>query len=365
MITLRADNRKLLESTKYSFLVDNYSSGTLTIGVTNVEGFSTNNFVLLGNFGSENTEIMQVSSINTSTQEITFSAATKFPHSESTKATSLAYSKVRFFYTPTAVYNDIDPLTGYIDVQANDWFSMWDDELHSNGFGWFIFHNPITLQSSQPSNPIPYSGFALDTVKKLFDATLSLLNNKELKLVNHDDLYTWANEGYEKMRNELNMVNHEYGTEIRQTISILPGVSEYALPADFGDLMDIVDDRQFPIGLIPLSQMLEYTQQQVRYYIRGHYIGFVPIPTTSQTFMYSYITRAPRLSSYDDIIDLPDGGFYSLKDFLVYRAKLKTENPNAAGYFKIFTDGMNNMKIYAIKRDANSDSWSILPSANV
>lgn len=365
MITLRADNRKLLESTKYSFLVDNYPTGTLTMGITNTEGFATDSFVLLGNFGSENTEIMQVASVNVGAQEITFTTTTKLPHSESTKATVIPYSKVRFFYTPTPVYNDIDPLTGYIDVQANDWFTSYADENHSNGYGWFIFHNPITLQSSQPSNQIPYSGFSLNTVKKLFDATFSLLNNKELKLVNHDDLYTWANEGYEKMRNELNMVNHEYGTSVGIDITLLPGVAEYPLPTDFGDLMDIVDSRGWPIGLIPLSQLLSYTQQQIRYYIRGHYIGFSPTPSESQTIRYSYIARAPFLNSYDDIIDLPDGGFYALKDYLVYRAKLKTENPNAAGYLKIFNDEVGDMKTYSIKRDANSDSWGILPSANV
>src|ERR1035437_5994145 len=100
MITLRADNRKLLQGAKYSFLVDNYGWGVQTFGVTNVADFVANDFILLGNFGSENTEILQINSIDPNLHTLTVFSFLKLPHSESTKVTIIPYDKVRFFHTP-------------------------------------------------------------------------------------------------------------------------------------------------------------------------------------------------------------------------------------------------------------------------
>lgn len=367
MITLKADNRNLLDSTKYTFLSDNYSSGVVSLVVVNSVDISANTYILLGNLGSENTEIVQVNSVDSTTQTLSLAAATKFPHNESTKVTIINYNKIRFFHTTTTIYSDTTPLTGYLDIRANSWYTTHDDDSFSTGYGWFILYNSTTAVASQPSNAIPYVGFAKDTVQQLFEATYSLLNNKELTLISSSDIYIWANEGYEILRNYLNLANQEFNAQINQTISVLAGVSEYLLQDDFGDLVDIVDDVGSKIPWISLADIQSFTltKTQVSYYIRGKYIGFVPSPVANVTYKYIYLSRAPTLSSFGDIISLPDGGFYCLKDYVIYRAYLKTQNPNAAGYYKIFQDGMNNMKIFAIKRDANRDQWGIADWANV
>lgn len=367
MVTLKSDNRNLLDSTKYTFLSDNYSSGQSSIVVVNSVDISANSYILLGNIGSENTEIIQVSAVNSSTQTLTLGASTKFPHNESSKVTILNYNKIRWFRTTTTTYSDTTPLTGYLDIRVNQWFTAYDDEAFSTGYGWFIYYNSTTAIASLQSNPTPYTGFTRDTVQQLFEAAYSLLNNKELTLITQTDMYMWANEGYETLRNYLNLVNQEYAATGSTSIAVVSGTAEYALATDFGDLISIVDDLNVDIPWISLREVLSYgvIHSDARYYIRGAYIGFVPTPTASKTYSYSYLKRAPFLNSVDDTVDLPDGGFYCLKDFILYRAYLKTQNPNATGYYKIFQDGMSNMKIFAIKRDANKDQWGIADWANV
>ncbi len=367
MVTLKSDNRNLLDSTKYTFLSDNYSAGQSSIVVVNTVDISVNSYILLGNLGSENTEIVQVGAVNSTSQTITLITSTKFPHNESTKATIVNYNKIRWFRTTTTTYSDTNPLTGYLDIRVNQWYTTYDDETNSTGYGWFIYYNSTTAIASLQSNAIPYVGFTRDTVQQLFEATYSLLNNKELTLITQTDLYMWANEGYEILRNYLNLINTEYATSGSTSISIVSGKAEYALESDFGDLIAVVDDLNVAIPWISLTEVLSYsvTHSAVRYYIRGSVIGFVPTPDSSMTYSYSYIKRAPVLNSFDDTIDLPDGGFYCLKDFMLYRAYLKTQNPNAMGYYKIFQGGMDNMKIFSIKRDANKDQWGIADWANV
>jgi len=71
-ITLRADNRAIVKDGKYSYLLDNYSSGSTSVSIMNTEGFFHNSFVLIGNIGSENTEILQLNKVDANTGELTF-----------------------------------------------------------------------------------------------------------------------------------------------------------------------------------------------------------------------------------------------------------------------------------------------------
>lgn len=77
-IALRADNRSIIKDGKSSYLVDNYSSGASTISIGNTEGFFHNSFVVVGNIGSENTEILKVDTVDRNTGALTFSSFSDF-----------------------------------------------------------------------------------------------------------------------------------------------------------------------------------------------------------------------------------------------------------------------------------------------
>jgi hypothetical protein len=71
-VNLKADNRAITRDSKYSYLIDNYSSGSSAITITNAEGFFSNSYVVIGDVGSENTEILQIKKVNPTTKELTF-----------------------------------------------------------------------------------------------------------------------------------------------------------------------------------------------------------------------------------------------------------------------------------------------------
>jgi hypothetical protein len=114
---------------------------------------------------------------------------------------------------------------------------------------------------------------------------------------------------------------------------------------------------------------MHYVNGTIRYYIRGRYIGFVPTPGLFNTIpfgtcTYIYRSKGTRLTGLDDPVNLPDNGAYVLKDWMMYRACLKFQNPNAQVYYKAFNDGLNQMIVSSVHRDANLDSWKIAPWAN-
>ena len=196
------------------------------------------------------------------------------------------------------------------------------------------------------------------------------MNVSELKLVTVADKFSWLNEALAQMKNKLNLTNIEYFVSVPQTIAVVSGTSEYQLTDDFADIVSIADGENtttstgYNIPFISVPKVQDYKGDVVHYYLRGRYIGFVPKPTASATYYYRYRSKAVRVTGLHDYIDLPDNAFYTLKDWMLYRAGLKFKNPNASVYLQTFINSLNLYIQASVKRDANLDTWGITSSAN-
>lgn len=382
-ISLRADNRTLATNATFAYLVNNYSAGVSIITVANTDGFAVGNFILIAEFGQETAEIFRIGSINTTSGDIGLLNAdgstgfTVFAHAESTKVAVISYNQVRFYWTAATgtitdespTFDTSNPLSAWMDLEPSQWYTIYSDNAHSTGFGWFLYKNTVTLYASQTSNPIPYAGFATNTVATIFSDFDSLLNVKELKLVSIQDKFMWLNEALALFKNKLNLTNVEYTVSTPQTITTIPGTAEYQLPSDFSDLIEVYDTSTGPtnveIPFIPVYQLGSYDGYTTKYYMRNRYIGFAPTPSTAFTAMYRYRAKAIRLTTLSDYIDLPDNAFFCLKDFMMYRASQKFSNPAAGTYYQAFTNSVNLFIQSAVKRDSNLDSFEPSHASNV
>jgi len=372
MITLKADNRNLTKNSKFSYLSDNYLSGVSALVVTSDVGFSTNDYVLIGEWGSETTEILKISSVTSATKTLNLSSATKFSHSESTKIYILDYNQVRFYHTTTTTFSATDPVTGYIDIQPDSYFTVTEDATNTTGYGWFIFYNSTTTSATTYSNPIPYGGFSENSVKKILDIFYSMLNNKEQKLIDNADAFRWLNEAYAKAQNELNLVNNNYTIPTPYSISIVSGTAEYALPDAFGKIIAVYYNSGGENLLIDCIDILEvpkynsFPSIRPKYYLRGTYIGFSPTPTSSATYYVYHNQKSSVLTSYYDNVDLPNNNFYFIVDWMLYRAKEKLlDYQTSLEHKKAFGEGIASMKMTAHKQSNNPESWTISQYANV
>jgi hypothetical protein len=375
-LVLKADNRSITQSARYSFSANNYPSATANFSVLNSSIFAANQYVLLGNFGSATAEILKIASVvgNSLTfkNEAGIGINTTYAHPESTKVTILPYNQVKFYWTATTTFDMATPLGVAVDIMASDFFTIYIDNAFSTGYGWFMFYNLNSATSSVNSNAIPYAGFSDNTVKQVMDSFFSLLNNKELKQVGLPEAYSWMNEGYAIAQNAMNLVNTEYKASEEIILSILPSVSEYLLPDDFSNLLyvrpqDSTLDSQIitPIDLLKIPEYLATGSPVARYYLRGAYLGFVPQPTNAATYYYRYQAKPAKLTSYDDVIDLPDNGHFAIKDFMCYRAYQKLSNPNSSMYYKTFQKWVDDLRMNAITRDIYPSSIGIASWANV
>ena len=329
-------------------------------------------YILLGEFGQEQSEVLIVSAVTASTNTITTTANSKFAHPESTKVTIIKYNQVRFYYSTSATDTAPTALATYQDIEPDDFYSKYYDTTYTTGYGFFLFYNSTTLKATAYSNAIPYADFGLSTVSQIFDSFFSILNNKERKMITDDDAFAWLNEAYSFVQNELNLVNESFTVPAQTSIAVTSGTAEYALASDFSSVVSVTEsDDGTEIGFLPLRDVAYYRDSNatssltVKYYLRGAYIGFVPTPTSSATYYLYYKAKTSRISSYSSTVDMPNNEFYPLLDFMMYRASLKLNKPNPTGYLQLFKDRINTMKIISHKQYGGYDSFEIDTFANI
>ena len=378
MLNLRATNNQLTINAKYSFLSENYSSGISSFDIDSIIGFSIGDYLILGNFGNETAEIVQIHAATApagNTITLAAGTTTSFAHPESTKVTIIPFNQVKYYHTTTATFADTDVLAT-IDVQADSLFTIYSDSANQSGFGFFKFFNSITAvvvkQYSMASNAIPYANFNDNSVKKILDGFYSILNAKEKKIITSADSFRYLNEAYSLAISELNLVNNEYTTSDSTDIAVVSGTKEYALKDigdNFSDVISVYSSTdKFTIDPIKLEDVAANdisSSNEVKYYIRGDYIGFSPTPTASFTAKIRFKENSAEVTSLYDNITLPDNSHMILVDFMLYRAYLKLQNPKAIEFYKIFFASIDRMKMTSFKRTNSKDQFSIAIEANV
>ncbi|MCK5138413.1 MAG: hypothetical protein KAQ85_01095 [Thermodesulfovibrionia bacterium] len=371
MLTLKASNKNLTAGAKYSYLNSNYASGVTSVIVLNSDGFASDDYVLLGEWGSETSEIMKVTGVTAATHTISFAAeTTKFSHPESTKITIIKYNQVKFYQTASTTFSDSENYLGAIDVQADSLFTIYQDSVNSTGYGWFKFYNETSLKITAESNYIPYGDFASNSAKKIIEGFLRSLNQKDSKLISLSDAFEWLSEGYSIAQTELNLINKEYKATISSDQTTTSGVSEYAFPDNASEMLSVWDDtNNLEIKECPLEDVDKYNSSLIssatKYYVRGNYIGFTPKPTSAVTYKLTFISKPAAITSLTDLIDLPDNKFYILKDFLRFRAAEPLGKQNGQMYYELFMKSIEDMKTAAINRGGGRKSMGIDPYANI
>lgn len=367
MINLRATNNQLTIGAKYTFLANNYSSGAATIDVDSIVGFTDDDYLLIGSFGSETAEIVQINGVPAGST-ITLENATIFAHPESTRVTIIKYNQIKYYHTATATFAS-DTVLATIDIQADSLYTSHSDSTQSSGFGWFKFFNETVTTYSQASNAIPYSGFKKNSVKKVLDSFYSLLNAKERKIITSTDSLRWLSEAYSVTTSELNLINNEFKTSSTTDISVVANTKEYSLDTDFSSVISLWDSTNEltidPIKLEKVASNDADSSNTIKYYIRGAYIGFSPTPSSAFTAKIRFKENDNEVTSLYDNIVLPDNNYMILVDYMLYRAYHKLQNPRSAECYKIFLSNIDRMKMTSFKRTNSKDAFEIARLANI
>lgn len=365
---LRADNRETLKDQEVTALKNNYPSGASSIEVRNASGFASGDFLLLGGYGFETTEVVEISSITNDT--LSLSSATNRAHTESSKVTRLNYDQIEFYHTSDSSFNTNTLLTTK-GIEPDDFYTRYRDTNNSSGYGWYRFKNSNSANTSSEYGPIPYGGFANNSVKRVLDDFYSSLNQEEESIVSETDAIYWLNDGYSRALRALNMINEEWTVELT-TIDVVSNQQEYDLPSDFKSVEAIHQSEGYntEVPYIEFDEVLDdypFSFNKLHYYIRGMKIGFVPEPTQTQTVKMYYKTNGKFLENKADKLNLPNDHHYMLVQWMLFRAgdKLGRAVSRKQQHRKNFMQDLQKMKMQSYRSNEGNASWDPDPTTVV
>lgn len=234
MSLIKIQNKPIVLEVPMSEIAADIASGVSTFTVKNITGFAINQLLLIGELGSEGSEIVKVHAVTAPTGfTITLATATVLAHYAGDKVYLMVYDQVEFSNSAT--------LTGSKSVLATQ--NIWPDSptteyldtLGSTGYYFVRFKNSISATFSSYSDGIPVEGAAENTVGAIIDYALLHSNvidfdTKITPQFCYDEITSMLRfvQGKQKRQNKYQKFNEIIGHTTR-------GVRLLALPDDIYD----------------------------------------------------------------------------------------------------------------------------------
>ena len=243
---LSAQNNILIEDQPSTILTSSIAVGATTLTVKNNEGFSQNDYVLIGKVGEDKTEIKLINAAVTLGTSITV-AATTFAHDEDTPVTKVDYNQVQFAHATTST-GAKTALTTKALTPGED-FTIYEDITYTTGYGFCRFYDSNGTNYSGYSDAIPYTGYTDKMLRSIRDKVRRLLNEPSEEAISDIEI-----------DEELNLAQREIAHdrlwsfyEKTKSFSSVANQYEYSLASDVFVLYDGIYDTQ-PLAVIDLHR---------------------------------------------------------------------------------------------------------------
>ncbi len=317
------DNTVLTKEKKATYLSADLSAAAISLSVQSTVGLSgTGQIYLIGEIGQEKTEIVLNSNGTAPTgTTIPLQTACVFDHPQDTKIYILDYNQFALSRATGVSSQKATLIITGLQVDQDN--SIYNDNTNTTGYGFVEFYDSANSRYSSPSDPIPYAGFA--------DNSVYMVKKRALNSV-HEQL-------------DEDIITNEYLddclAEVRREYHNAPGKRPYRRKynVDIGN----VTTGMFRIAL-PTDVEKPHTAENV-YGVRiGSENNMVYFDKKDWDKEYQGVKHTELLTAYaigdqdlycDNVRDLSDSGSVALEsDSIAYSAK-----GVSGGTLRISTDG--------------------------
>lgn len=232
MKTLYIDNLILSTDKKTTFLSTDILSTSTTLTVESIVGFTTNQLILVGELGSENSEIVKThAATSPSGTTITLTTGIVFDHNRGTKIYLIDWDQFEIFHDATTTPTAAAIATISAQVDQNE--TQYNDTTYSSGYYFTRLKNSITSATSGYSDPVPYGGYEVNSVASIKQRALNDLGENKSDILTDD----WLNEALWEGRRDLDQDESvsRWSFRIKRNAnigSIIPGTYTLDLPTD-------------------------------------------------------------------------------------------------------------------------------------
>lgn len=207
-------------------LTSSVSAAGTTLSVRNTEGFSANDYIVIGDAGNEQSEIVKITTVDSNTQLTV--GAVNFSHDKDDSISFIPYNQIAF-YSATTETGAKTKQGANVTISPDDLVIEVNLASVTSGFVFSRFYNSTTGGWSGYSSAVPVAGFAENSLRYIID--MARLRTQELTedLVTDDDLLKVAQEATD----EIETVRKNWSFAQKSTgFDLTAAVQTYAQPTD-------------------------------------------------------------------------------------------------------------------------------------
>lgn len=225
-------NQILTNNRPRTFLSSSIASGVGTLSVRgfNLSEWEEDSYVILGEIGTQNAELVQVSANPTDPNELTLVANTVFPHSADEPVYRIDYNQVRIYRAIDE--DDTKTLLATVTISPTSFDTRWEDLSNRTGFGFATLYNQSTGGESEFSDAIPYEGLSDSTLTKMISVVRSNLNEKDDDFITDDEIIEAINGRQREVINS----HHWTFNEIERSQSTVKNQFDYPIDKEIKTL---------------------------------------------------------------------------------------------------------------------------------
>lgn len=191
-------NNILVDNRPRTFLSDTNSIGDTTLTVRGVDNsvWKDDDYIIVGEIGSANAELMQISATTADGTSLTVErtetgTGLRYSHSFDEPVYRIDYNQVRFYRAATE--GGSKTLLTTVPVTPNEYNTVYDDGVYTTGFGFATLYNQTSVAESPYSDAIPYTGLTERSVAKMIAEVRDHLNEQDDNYVTDEEIIAALN----------------------------------------------------------------------------------------------------------------------------------------------------------------------------
>lgn len=203
---LLVQNRILTKDRERTWLTQSCAATATTITVKSVDTVSwqDNNWIIIGEIGSANAEVLQINGAVSDGVSLTIdnagSGGARFAHSVDEPVYRIDYNKIEFSRATTETGSKT--VLSTVELQPENFESRYDDQSNTTGFGFARFYNSFTAAFSPYSDAIPYTGQSARSLAKMIDKVRTLIDERDDDFISDGEITDALNDKQRDILNE-------------------------------------------------------------------------------------------------------------------------------------------------------------------
>jgi len=172
---ISVDNKEIKLSPYRSNLRSDCFPAEISISVYNIEQFLINQIIILGDIGSDGTELIKTHGSTAPTgNTVTLADALAIAHVKDSPVYISSFDKVEFSWSETLT--GVKTVLATTDIDPAQDVIVYEDAVHTTGYSFTRLKNSITSVFSEYSDGVPYTGLPSNTVGYAIETAMKELS---------------------------------------------------------------------------------------------------------------------------------------------------------------------------------------------